>query len=60
VGVDGPGLSDLFVSGRLMAPTTFTTVPSLPEHGSTVYARLFSNVYGVIEYNDYTYTETAP
>jgi hypothetical protein len=38
--------------------TTSTTVTSLPAHAATVYARLYSLVNGVVEYNDYTYTET--
>jgi hypothetical protein len=32
-------------------------VTSLPAKGATVYARLYSNVYGAIEYSDYTYIE---
>jgi len=57
LGLSGPGSSDLYVSGWLTAPTTSTTVTTLPAHGSTVYARLYSDVEGVIEYNDYTYVE---
>jgi hypothetical protein len=37
--------------------TTSTTVTSLPAKGATVYARLYSLVNGVVEHNDYTYTE---
>jgi hypothetical protein len=37
--------------------TTSTTVTSLPAKGATVYARLYSDVDGKVEYNDYTYTE---
>jgi hypothetical protein len=40
--------------------TTSTTVTSLPAKGATVYARLYSDVGGVIQYGDYTYTEAAP
>jgi hypothetical protein len=55
LGLNGPGSSDLFISG--WGTTTSATVPTLPAKGATVHARLFSNVYGVIEYNDYTYVE---
>jgi hypothetical protein len=32
-------------------------VASLPAKGATVYARLYSLVYGVTQYIDYTYVE---
>jgi hypothetical protein len=32
-------------------------VTSLPAKGAMVYARLYSDVDGVVEYNDYTYVE---
>jgi hypothetical protein len=57
LGLSGPGSSSLYTSGWLTAPTTSTTVTSLPAHGSKVYARLFSNVGGEIEYDDYVYVE---
>ncbi|HEY1901224.1 MAG TPA: choice-of-anchor D domain-containing protein [Terracidiphilus sp.] len=55
LGISGPGSSDLYASGTLT--TTSTTVPSLPAKGATIYARLYSEVNGVFEPTDYTYTE---
>jgi hypothetical protein len=55
VGLSGPGSGSLYNSGWVT--TTSLTVPSVPAKGATVYARLYSDVYGVTEYNDYTYTE---
>jgi hypothetical protein len=55
LGLGGPGSSSLYTSGWLT--TTSTTVTSLPAKGATVYARLYSLVNGVVEHNDYTYTE---
>jgi hypothetical protein len=55
LGLSGPGSSSLYVSGWVT--TTSFTAPSIPAKGATVYARLYSMVNGVIEYNDYTYTE---
>jgi|HubBroStandDraft_1064217.scaffolds.fasta_scaffold665507_2 hypothetical protein len=37
--------------------TTSTTVATLPSKGATVYARLYSMISGVMQHNDYTYTE---
>jgi hypothetical protein len=56
LGTSGPGSSSLYTSGWVT--TTSTTVTSLPAKATTVYARLYSDVDGVIEYNDYTYTES--
>ncbi|MGD0630050.1 MAG: pre-peptidase C-terminal domain-containing protein [Terracidiphilus sp.] len=55
LGLSGPGSSNLYTSGWSAATTV--TVPSLPGKGATVYARLYSDVNGVTEYNDYTYIE---
>jgi sugar lactone lactonase YvrE len=55
LGLSGPGSSSLYVSGWQTA--TSTTVASLPAKGATVYARLYSLVYGVTQYIDYTYIE---
>jgi hypothetical protein len=55
LGLSGPGSSSLYSSGATTA--TSVTVPSLPAIGATVYARLFSVIDGVTQYNDYTYTE---
>jgi hypothetical protein len=51
------GGSNLYASGWLAAPTTSATVPSIPAHGQTVYATLYSIVNGVQESNAYTYVE---
>jgi sugar lactone lactonase YvrE len=58
LGLSGPGSSSLYTSGWVTS--TSVTVPSLPDQGVTIYARLYSDVDGKIEYNDYTYTEAAP
>jgi len=55
LGVAGPGSSDLYSSGPIT--TTSTTVPTVPAHGATVHARLFSIGSGGETYNDYTFTE---
>jgi sugar lactone lactonase YvrE len=55
LGLSGPGSSDLYASGWLT--NTSTTVTSLPAHGATVYARLYSMIGGVVSHNDYTYLE---
>jgi hypothetical protein len=34
------------------------TVPTLPENGLKVYARLYSDINGVWQHNDYVYTES--
>jgi List-Bact-rpt repeat protein/fibronectin type III domain protein/NHL repeat-containing protein/galactose oxidase-like protein len=60
LGLTGAGSSDLYTSGWLTAPTTSTTVTSLPAKGATVYARLYSTIGGKIQYNDYTFTESVP
>lgn len=58
LGVSGPGSSGLYASG--WQTTTSVMVPSVPARGATVYARLYSDVYGATVYNDYTYSEGAP
>jgi uncharacterized repeat protein (TIGR03803 family) len=55
LGLSGPGSSSLYISG--WTASNSVTVRSLPAKGATVYARLYSDVNGVTEYNDYTYTE---
>jgi hypothetical protein len=55
LGLSGPGSSSLYTSGWLAI--TSATAPSLPSKGTTIYARLYSDVDGIVEYNDYTYTE---
>ncbi|MGD0629306.1 MAG: chitobiase/beta-hexosaminidase C-terminal domain-containing protein [Terracidiphilus sp.] len=55
LGLSGPGSSSLYASG--WSASTSATVPSLPAKGATIYARLYSDVNGVVQYNDYTYIE---
>jgi hypothetical protein len=55
LGSNGPGSSSFYSSGLTTA--TSVTVPSLPADGAKVYARLFSEGSGGIQYVDYTYTE---
>jgi hypothetical protein len=54
------GSCDLYFSGPTTAASA--TVTGLPTNGSghTVYARLYSEINGVWEYNYYTYTEAGP
>ena len=56
LGTSGPGSSNLYSSGLISA--TSVTVLSLPAKGAKVYARLFSEGSGGIQYVDYTYTES--
>ena len=49
-----PGGSDLY---SYKGPATTATAPSLPANGVTVYARLYSKINGVWQYNDYVYNE---
>jgi hypothetical protein len=55
LGTSGPGSSSLYASP--LSSATTVTVPSLPAKGAKVYARLFSEGRGGIQYVDYTYTE---
>ena len=55
LGLNGPGSSDLYVSGFTTA--TSATVSGLPTNGATVYARLFSKVGSATLYADSIYTE---
>jgi len=49
-----PGDSDLYTyKGTALT----TTAPTLPANGAKVYARLYSKINGVWQYNDYQYTE---
>jgi hypothetical protein len=49
-----PGASDLFL---YKGGATSANVPSLPANGVKVYARLYSKINGVWQFNDYVYTE---
>jgi len=48
------GDSELFL---YKGTATSTSAPSLPANGATLYARLYSKINGVWQYNDYVYTE---
>jgi hypothetical protein len=48
------GDSDLYL---YKGPATSATAPALPANGVKVYARLYSKINGVWQYNDYVYTE---
>jgi hypothetical protein len=54
LGTSGPGSSSLYASP--LSAATSVTVPKLPANGVKVYARLFSEGSGGIQYVDYTYT----
>jgi len=55
LGTTGPGASDLFTyKGTALT----TTVPALPSNGVVVYARLWSNINGTWQHNDYVYSES--
>jgi hypothetical protein len=47
------GSSNLYNSGNVTA--TSAIVNGLPDNGMTVYVRIFSLIYGVWQYTDYTY-----
>jgi len=49
-----PGKSELFI---YKGSATTATAPTLPAHGVPVYARLYSKINGVWQFNDYVYTE---
>ncbi|MGD0628766.1 MAG: choice-of-anchor D domain-containing protein [Terracidiphilus sp.] len=55
LGTSGPGSSSLYASPLSAARSV--TVPKLPAKGAKVYARLYSEGSGGIQYVDYTYTE---
>jgi hypothetical protein len=48
-----PGDSELYL---YKGTATSTIAPTLPTNGATVYARLYSKINGVWQYNDYVYT----
>jgi hypothetical protein len=55
LGTNGPGTSGLYNSGVTTA--TSAALTNLPLYGVPVYARLFSEIGGVWQHADYTYTE---
>ena len=55
LGTTGPGSSDLFA---LRSSVTSTIVATLPANGKEVYARLYSEINGAWQFNDYLYTES--
>jgi len=50
-----PGASDLFL---YKGSATSATANALPANGDEVYARLYSKINGVWQFNDYVYTES--
>jgi hypothetical protein len=54
LGTTGPGSSNLYQSGY--TANTSVIVPSLPNNGVTIYARLYSRISGVWQGVDFTYT----
>jgi hypothetical protein len=54
VGSTGPGSYNLYYSGHLSV--TSVTVNNLPTNSETIYARLYTNIGGTLEYIDYTFT----
>jgi len=54
VGSTGPGSYNLYYSGD--KTVTSLTVNGLPTNGETIYARLYTNFNGTLEYFDYTFT----
>jgi hypothetical protein len=50
-----PGASDLFL---YKGTASSATVPSIPAHGVTVYATLYSKIEGTWQSNSYVYTES--
>jgi hypothetical protein len=54
VGSTGPGSYNLYYSGD--KTVTSLTVSGLPTNGETIYARLYTNFNGTLEYFDYTFT----
>jgi fibronectin type 3 domain-containing protein len=55
LGTTGAGSSNLYNSGHTAATSAIVT--GLPENGVTVYARLLSEIGGIWQSADYTYTE---
>jgi len=57
LGSTGAGSNNLYNSGAKTA--TSVTVKGLPVNGETIYARLFTNFSGTLEYVDQTYSAAA-
>ena len=53
-----PGTQNLYDANQHL--NTSTTVNNLPISGIPIYVRLFSDINGVFQYNDYTYTAYLP
>jgi hypothetical protein len=54
IGSTGVGSSNLYSSHSITA--TSVPVSGLPTNGETLYVRLYTNLNGILESNDYTYT----
>ena len=55
VGTNGPGSLNLYDANQHM--NLSTVVNGIPTNGQPVYVRLFTDIDGVFQYNDYVYTE---
>jgi hypothetical protein len=58
LGSTGVGSNNLYNSGA--KTVTSVTVNGLPVNGETIYARMFTNFNGTLEYTDLTYSAAAP
>jgi hypothetical protein len=56
LGTTGPGSRDVYNSGEATTTALTTGAISVPTSGGTFYARIYSIINGVAQYNDYTYT----
>ncbi|HEY3704687.1 MAG TPA: sialidase family protein [Terracidiphilus sp.] len=57
VGTTGAGSTSIF--GGAVAGQS-KSIPGIPTTGGTVYVRLYSQIAGAWQFNDYTYTEASP
>jgi sugar lactone lactonase YvrE len=55
LGSTGAGSNNLYQSSLIAVPATSTTDYNLPANGETIYARLWFQIEGAWQYNDYTY-----
>jgi len=60
VGTTGVGSANLGAYPNPASTATTATVNGLPSNGSTVYVRLYTQINGVWQPNDYQYTAFGP
>jgi hypothetical protein len=58
LGSTGVGSNNVYNAADTRTTALTTGVISVPTNGVTLYARLYSFINGVAQYNDYTYTES--